>query len=312
MILGKFFVLIVGFIVVISFVGCEQPRPRSRTRAQITQESPEAEAMPAVQGTMIAKVNNLVVTLEEMDDEIKIVNSSLTAMGRDGEKLDTRDKKIEYLKKVMVPRLLYYQASLDRGLDRSEEVQKELRRYRVELLGTEFLRGELEKIEVDQKALEDYYNQNKEQFRTPEERSIREIVVSTEQEARDIMIQLLQGMDFATVAREKSRAASNVNGGDLGFIRFGERDIGFDSVAFSETLEVGKTSNIFKVPEGYGILKLEGKREGRQMRLEELTAEQKQRFTEFLLNQEQTKRLEELNARFTRDYKIEYYEGEIR
>jgi len=60
------------------------------------------------------------------------------------------------------------------------------------------------------------------------------------------MIDLLKGADFATVARERSRAPSAKNGGDLGFIQRNTKSAQFDSVAFSDNLEVGKFSNYFK------------------------------------------------------------------
>jgi len=145
-------------------------------------------------------------------------------------------------------------------------------------------------------------------LREPEERQIREIVVPSEQEARDILIQLLQGADFATLAKENSKSPSAKNGGDLGFIKIGEKSSQFDSVAFSDSLEVGKISSIFKTPDGYGIIKLEAKRGGKQRPLSEMWDDIKKGLT--IIKQQQV--IDDLIGKLSRDAKIDVYEGEIK
>jgi len=122
------------------------------------------------------------------------------------------------------------------------------------------------------------------------------------------LIQLLQGGDFATLAKEKSRSASSKQGGDLGFISKGKKFAQFDEVAFSDTLDVGRISNIFKGPDGYYIIKLEAKKGGKQKSLSELWDDIKRGLT--FLKQQQ--RIEELIGKLSRDAKIEIYEGEIK
>lgn len=260
-----------------------------------------------VKGTVIAKVNNTPITLEELNEEIDAYNA-IVPPDKPEAKITTRDQKINYLKNELVRRSLLYQGALTRGLDRKEEVLKTLDKTKQELLVMELVRQEAEKIDVSSKEIEDYYNTYKEQLKEPEERQVREIVVNTEQEAKDILIQLLQGADFATLARERSKSASAKDGGDLGFITPGKRFSQFDAVAFSNTLDAGKISSIFKGPEGYYILKLEGKRGGKQKSLSELWDDIKKGLT--FLKQQQ--KIEDLITKLSRDAKIEVYEGEIK
>ncbi|MFA5287119.1 MAG: peptidyl-prolyl cis-trans isomerase, partial [Candidatus Omnitrophota bacterium] len=223
-------------------------------------------------------------------------------------KIVTRDQKIDYVKNEMVRRALLYQEALNRGLDKDEEVASVLEKTKMELTVLKLMKDETDKIEVTPKEIEEVYNANKEQFKEPEERDIREIVLGSEQDAKDILIQLLQGIDFATLAKERSKSSSRKNGGDLGFISKGKKFTQFDAVAFSDTLEVGKTSSIFKGPDGYYILKLEAKRGGKQKSLSDLYEDIKRRL--IFLNKQQ--KLEDLINRLSKTNKIVINEGEIR
>ena len=271
-------------------------------------ETPEKTKPVAVKGTLIAKVNNLPITLEDMNKEIDIYNNNIVPADKPELKITVRDQKINYLKNEIVRRTLLYQEAIDRGLDRKEEVIQALEKTKQDLLVMELIRQEAEKAEVTSKEIEDYYNNYKDQLKEPEERHIRVMVVPTEQEAKDILIQLLQGVDFTTLAKDRSKSLSAKDGGDLGFIPRGKKFSQFDTVAFSDTLEVGKFSNIFKGPEGYYILKLEAKRGGKQKSLSEMWDDIKRGLT--FLKQQQ--RIEDLISKLSAKAKLEFYEGEIK
>ena len=261
-----------------------------------------------VKGTVVAKINNIPVTLEDLSAEIEAYNELMAANDRPEAKITTREQKIDYLKNELMRRTMLYQEALDRGLDRNSEVLKTLEKSKRELLVIELLRQEAQKIEVNSREIEDYYNTYKEQLKEPEERQIREIVVANEQEATDIMIQLLQGGDFATLARQRSKSSSSANGGDLGFIKRGVKSAQFDNEAFSDGLDVGRISKIFRGPDGWYILKLEAKRGGKQRSLTEMWDDIKKGLT-FL---KQQKTIEELIGKLSRESKIEVYEGVIK
>ena len=110
------------------------------------------------------------------------------------------------------------------------------------------------------------------------------------------------------MAKERSISATASDGGDLGFITRGKKSPQFDAVAFSDSLEVGGISNIFKGPDGYSILKLEEKRGGKQKSLSEMWDDIKRVLT--FLKQQQ--RIDELIAKLSREAQLEIYEGEIK
>ena len=297
------FVLLSVALLMFCIVGCEQIT--SLIPGKQTLEESQELAPLAVQGTSIAKINNQPITLEELNEEIDNYNT-LIPDDKPELKITTRDQKIDYLKNELVRRSLLFQEALDRGLDKKEDVRRVLEKTRADLLVIELIKQEAEKIDVSYQEVEDYYNEFKEQLKEPEKRRIREIVLSTENEAREVLIQLLQGTDFATLAKERSKSSSSKDGGDLGFIQQGIKFVEFDGAAFG-ALEVGKISNIFKGPNGYYIVKLEGKLGGEQKSLSEMWDDIKRGLT--FLKQQQS--IEDLIGRLSRNAKIEIYEGDI-
>ena len=258
-------------------------------------------------GPIVAKVNNIPIGLDDFNQEIEIYNANVPTE-KPELKITTREQKINYLRNEIVRRTLLYQEALDKGLDRNEDVIKALEKTKMDLLVLQLIKDITQKVDVSSKEIEDYYNTYKEQLKEPEERQIREIVVATEQDAKDITILLLQGSDFTSLAKERSISASAKNGGDLGFIKKGKKSAQFDAVAFSDSLEPGKISNIFKGPDGYYIIKLELKHGGKQKPLAEMWDDIKRGLT--FLKQQQV--VEDLIGKLSREAKIEINEGEIK
>lgn len=274
-----------------------------------TSKAVESAPVITIKGTPIAKVNNYPITLEDLNDEVAAYNS-MVPDDKPELKITTREQKVKYLKDEMVRRALLYQEALARNLDKVEEVISALEKSKRDIMVVELIKLETEKMEATSSEIEEYYNTYKEQLKEPEERQIREIVVASEPDAKDVMIQLLQGADFATLAKERSRAASAKNGGDLGFISKGTKSAQYDAVAFSDSLDAGKISNIFRGPDGYYILKLEAKRGGKLKSLSEMWDDIKRGLT--FLKQQQ--KIEDMVNKLSTDprFKVETYESAIK
>ncbi|MBI4982607.1 MAG: peptidyl-prolyl cis-trans isomerase [Candidatus Omnitrophica bacterium] len=258
-------------------------------------------------GPVVAKINGTMVTLDDLNQDLEAYNASVPA-DKPELKITTRDKKIEYLKNDKVRQILLYQEALKQGLDKKQDILLALEKTKQNLLVLELVRKETENVDVTSGEIEEYYNLYKDKLKEPEERQIREIVVPGEQDAKDIMIQLLQGADFATLAKDRSKAKSAVSGGDLGYLQRGKKSEQFDAIAFSDSLEVGKVSSIFKSPDGYCIVKLEGKRGGKQKTLSEMWDDIKRALV--FLKQQQ--KMENMIDQLNRSAKIEIIEGEIK
>lgn len=80
------------------------------------------------------------------------------------------------------------------------------------------------------------------------------ILVSSEQEARDLKSRIVSGEDFAKVARENSQCPSGQSGGDLGFFGKGMMVPEFEQAAFASG--VGQVSEPVKTQFGYHLIKV--------------------------------------------------------
>lgn len=93
----------------------------------------------------------------------------------------------------------------------------------------------------------------------PEEVRARVILVPTEAEAKDIIVRLRAGADFATFAKQSSKDVSAAKGGDLGFMQRDALNPEVGAVVFS--LLPGQISPYpVKTPVGWFVLKTEARR----------------------------------------------------
>jgi hypothetical protein len=287
-------------------LGCDKINPGEKKKVEVTASTPRSMAIKA-KGPVVARINNISIGMDDLNDEITIYNANVPD-DRPELKIVTRDQKVNYLKNELVRRALIYQHALDQGLDRNEEVRQIIEKNKRDLMVLQDIKDIAKNINVTSKEVEDYYNTYKEQLKEPEERQISEIIVNSEQEAKNILIQLLQGGDFAALAGSSSKASSAKDGGNLGFIQKGKKSAQFDAVAFSDSLDIGKVSSVFKTSEGYSIIKLEAKRGGKQKPLSEMWDD----IHRGLVFVKQQQALEELIGKLSRDSKIEIFDGEIK
>ncbi len=271
-----------------------------------------AVSLPAVKGTIIAKVNNIPITLEQLNSYVDTLNESidltkdLSAEEKKDRKIDTREKKIENLNSVLIYRVIFYQAALDRRLDQKEEIIEKLENNKITVLAAEMINEIIKNVDVSSAEIEEFYKQNQGLF---EQRKVSEIVTQTEQDAKQALMEVLPGtIDFASLAKNRSIVKSKENGGDLGYIRKGQRGeqyASFDDVAFSAALQPGAVSGVFKVPQGYCIIKVEDIKKPSK-------SEAWNDIKEYLLSRKQQSDLNMAYSKYKQDYKIETYEGEIK
>lgn len=301
------FVSVFILIIVLSCLsGCDKILPAKKpVPMPVAPKSTVAKQAP-IKGEEIASINGYKIGLEDLEDEINQFNAAVPA-DRPELKIDTADKKIEYLKNELMRRILLYQEGLKRGIDKEADVRKAIEKAKQQMVVFQLIKQLTEKVEVSSTDIEEYYNRFKDQLKTPEERKIREIVVSSQSQAKDLLIKILQGEDFSTLAMTYSKAASAKKGGDLGFIKPGEKFSAFDEVAFSNTLEVNQVSNAFKGKDGYYIIKLEAVKGGETKTLTELWENIKRTLT--FIKQQQA--IEELVGKLSIDAKIEIQEDKI-
>jgi parvulin-like peptidyl-prolyl isomerase len=130
------------------------------------------------------------------------------------------------------------------------------------------------KISVTEDEAHAYYDAHKNEFTTPSELMLREILVAVpttdrgvnvaqddaaKTKADDIRHRLLAGEPFARLAGEVSDAASKANGGLIGPIKMDELAPALQTILGK--LKVGDVSEVIRTQRGYQILALESRTE---------------------------------------------------
>jgi peptidyl-prolyl cis-trans isomerase D len=140
----------------------------------------------------------------------------------------------------------------------------EKRKIRYLLIDVEAMRA---KVNVPPADIERAYNNNIEQYTTPEQVRASHILLKTEgkddaavkAKIEDLLKQARAGADFAELAKKYSEdEGSAKNGGDLDYFQRGRMVAEFDQVAFS--MQPGQISDPVKTQYGYHIIKLVDKK----------------------------------------------------
>jgi peptidyl-prolyl cis-trans isomerase C len=134
---------------------------------------------------------------------------------------------------------------------------------------------------VTDKEVADYYQAHKGEFAEPEEVRARHILIKLSSGASDeektyakkemqaILEETKSGADFAELAKKHSQCPSAIRGGDLDYFSRGDMVKPFEEAAFA--LKPGQISDVVETEYGYHIIRLEDKKPGRQLELEEVS-----------------------------------------
>jgi parvulin-like peptidyl-prolyl isomerase len=126
------------------------------------------------------------------------------------------------------------------------------------------------KAAVTENEARNYYNSHQDVYKQPAQLRLSHILVkfgtvvnssgkiSERSKIEEIHRQILQGADFALLAKESDDSKSSLIGGDLGYFTPGQLGKSLESVAFS--LETGQVSTIVEDRFGFHILKVTERR----------------------------------------------------
>jgi len=174
--------------------------------------------------------------------------------------------------------------------------------YNNVLIG-QFLKSKIyDQIEIPEAKIEEYYENNKEEFKIPSQYQIKHILTrlplgadeDTQKKAKDkisaALERLKSGEAFEQVVQDLSEDTSSIEkGGDLGFLF--EDQIPLEIKLAIQALKVGEHSKVIRSRYGYQIVKLQEQKEAKLATYEEAKEAIKyklfQQASEELLKQEQ-------------------------
>lgn len=162
---------------------------------------------------------------------------------------------------------------------------------RNQVLMNEYYQALLKEFEADDKQLEKYYNDHKDEYFTA---TASHILVADVDEANKIKKELDKGADFAEMAKEKSLDPSAAQGGELGTFNNGQMVQPFNDAL--KVMKKGEISDPVKTEYGYHIIKLIDKK---PRSFKDLKDELKQTYTQ--------EKVKEYVDKLQKDAKIKRY-----
>jgi hypothetical protein len=132
------------------------------------------------------------------------------------------------------------------------------------LLADEVLSG----IAVTEGEIAAFYRDHAQEFRAPETITLRQILLTSANEARDVRRRLAKDpKSFDPLAQSRSRSPEASKGGLMGTFRRGELPSELETAAFS--LPVSGVSDVVPSPLGFHVLRVDARQSARERTVEE-------------------------------------------
>jgi peptidyl-prolyl cis-trans isomerase C len=247
----------------------------------------------------VATVNGVEITQDDFDKEMARVRSQFARSGRSLKESPLPDIKDRVLE-TLINRELLYQESQEKGIKvddaevnqqvdslkkrfpNEEEFKAALKEMKISedelksqirkgMAIQQFVDKDLVKdVKVSEKEVEDFYKNNPDMFKQPEQVRASHILIKVDAQAdksakdeankkiKEVQKKLEAGEDFADLAKAYSEGPSKVNGGDLGYFGRGRMVKPFEDAVFK--LKPGEVSGMVETPFGYHLIKVVDKK----------------------------------------------------
>ncbi len=211
------------------------------------------------------------------------------------------DNEISNIKSEFETEEEYQQALQQNRMDEEKLVS----RLKKNILLDQYVNNIQEEVTVSESEMKTYYKNNKSDFQQKEQVKVSHIIILSgkngkydkpEEKINEIYKKVKNGESFSTLAKEYSEDGSAQNGGSLGYITRGTTVPSFEEKAFST--EIGEVSEPFKTKFGYHILKVEDKKEEKQLSFNEVKDEVEQILVEEKTKNKLDEKINELKQKY--------------
>jgi peptidyl-prolyl cis-trans isomerase C len=162
----------------------------------------------------------------------------------------------ELLEQIISWELVYNYAK-DSDYEKKEEYLFQIEEAKKAIMGQLVIQEVLSTVNIEDKEVMDYYNQNLDFFNEPEKVSAKHILVATEENANEVLKEINNGMSFEDAAMKYSTCPSKEQGGNLGPFGKGMMVPEFEEVAFKA--EIGVISKPVETQFGFHLILVEEK-----------------------------------------------------
>jgi parvulin-like peptidyl-prolyl isomerase len=205
---------------------------------------------------IVATVNGKNITRSDID---RFVSKSIPGAKYSYMNREQKQKVIEQL----IERELYLVVAKKEGIEKDPQFAIELQRAKENLMLDMWMKRRLDDIKINDREVRRYYILNDRKFHRPALASARHILVSTRDEAREIIRELERSDNleekFIELAKIRSIGPSSKNGGDLGWFQKDQMLPEFSNATFA--LRKGEITHIpIKTAFGWHVIYLTNKK----------------------------------------------------
>jgi len=239
-------------------VGCDLLGigPKKQVAAPVSQNTQEVQGVPGpIPGNVLVRIGSWTLTADEFNNRLNLLKQQLPDF-----KVNDTNSRAAVLDELVRQQLLVKDAE-DSQIGNTKEIKDAVEDFRKTLLVQELASRMTKEVSASEEDARAYYDANKDRFTEPVKWNVRQIVVGDEAAAKSILVQVLQGGDFAQIAQAQSKAANAAQGGQLKPFMTGKAPFDAMQIAISN-LDEGGISGVFKGPEGYYIVKVDSKTGG--------------------------------------------------
>ena len=204
---------------------------------------------------------------------------------------------------------LFAQEARRLKVDEKPDVRYKLEEFTKGILTQALIEETVNKnITVTDKEIEEYYNNNINEFQIPEKVKVSLILIAVDsnagedakaekkKQAEQVLYKAKAGENFAELAQQFSDdAATKKRGGVMGFFPRGSKSAEIEEVAFN--LEKDEVSDLVLTEKGYNIIKMLDKKEGTTKSLEDSRKTINSKLTQKKKNEAVQQLLKDLKAK---------------
>ncbi len=197
----------------------------------------------------LATIGRHSISVADLNDRIKTYPEQYRAQ------LMLKENKEKILNQMVEEQLLM-QAAAQEGIDRRDEINKQIEQSKKEIILNTLINEKINsQVTVTEEEVKAFFKQNEAQFNEVESRRVQHILVKDQSKAEELMKKAKSGADFATLAKENSLDPTGQNGGDLGWFQRGQLVKEFEQAAFSLKSR-GEISGLVHTQFGWHVIKL--------------------------------------------------------
>ncbi len=209
--------------------------------AQANQHERKEQVVAKVNGSEI-RTSDLRLAADELASQIAAVQA---------------DQRMAYLVQYLVERYLIVQAAEKAKITETEEFKRRLRYYAGKALYDAYYRTVI-KPKISDATVKAVYEKEIARTKPEDEVRVRQIMVRTEKQMKEITALLAQGLDFVELAKSRSISPAAMRGGDLGYFTKDKVPPDLKDIVFN--LKKGEVSKPVKTRFGWQIVRVEDRR----------------------------------------------------